>query len=138
MQVLSHFVKKTIANVLYSRICAEERTTLLTATIQYNEGQPRKMLRLYPEVVKYQLKTYATDAGIAEYNASLLRYTQPALMFFPQCAHDLVAKSCKADNINGVSTLNDMFVKGVDTSTHHSLQDCCARHPHADFDQNRV
>lgn len=80
MWVRPHFVKDTVANALNSRMCAEDRTAPLAATVRNNKIRPRKRLRSYPEVAKYLLKKYATDAAIAEYDATILRYMQPASM----------------------------------------------------------
>lgn len=99
MWVLPHFVKETIANALNSRMCAEDRTAPLVATVRHDKIRHQKLLRSYPEVVNYLLKKFATGAEIAEYDATILRYMHPASMTHQQFADDLIAKSCKVANI---------------------------------------
>lgn len=58
---------------------------------------------------------------------------QPALMTSQQFAEDLIANSCKIATVYDKSTLNDVFVDGVNAFVHHSLRDYWALHPHPDL-----
>lgn len=84
-------------------------------------------------MVNYLLKKYATDATLAEYEASIRRYMQPTSMTSEQFTDDLIAKSCKVAAVYVESTFNDVFIKGVDVSIRHSLRDYWASHPYADL-----
>lgn len=82
MWTLPQFVKEIIANSLNTRMCAENQRASLTAIVRYNETRRRKLLRSYSKAVNYMLKKYATDAVITKYDATTLRYMQPASMTF--------------------------------------------------------
>lgn len=71
MWVLRHFVKETLANVLNSHMCAEERSVLIAASVQNKEVRPLKLLQSYPEFVNYLWKKFATEHAIAENNATI-------------------------------------------------------------------
>lgn len=83
-------------------------------------------------MVKYTLKKYATDQGIAEYDAAIFHYMQPDKTTHQQYANDLVAKYCKVAHVYDKGTLKDVFVEGVDASIRHSLRHFWAQDPQAD------
>lgn len=61
MCVLHHCVKKTLASTLNSRACAQDRLTLLSASLRNKQSRSRKLLRSYPKVFNYPMKKYTTD-----------------------------------------------------------------------------
>lgn len=67
-----------MAKVLNSPVHAEDQTAPMTATVRHNIVRPHKLMRSCPEVVSYLLEKYATDAAIAKYDATVLRYRQLA------------------------------------------------------------
>lgn len=52
----------------------------------------KRLLRTYPEVVKYLLQIYATDDVIAKTNIALTRFTQFSTMLPTQYARALAPK----------------------------------------------
>lgn len=84
-------------------------------------------------MVKYLSKKNAADQAIAEYDTTFLRYLQQANITPQQYDDDLIANSCKVANVYNEGTLNDLFIKEVDQSISHSLQNCCAANPGVDL-----
>lgn len=73
MSAATHFVP----------VAASENT--IEPTVQ------NKLLRFYPEKVKYFLKKFANNHAIYEMDSAILRYTQPANVICSQFADDLYA-----------------------------------------------
>lgn len=99
MWVLPHYLHETIANALKSRMCSEHRTNQIIASVCNRDTRSHKLLRSYLEVVNYLLRKCATGQKIAEYDAEILRYMQPANMNPKKYADDLVVKSCKVADV---------------------------------------
>lgn len=78
--VLPSYVKETFTNALKRRMCAEERSSPLAASVRNEEKRPRILLQSHPSVISFHLKRYATDLAAAEYNATILRYVHPSNM----------------------------------------------------------
>lgn len=81
-----------------------------------------KQPRSYPEEVNYLLNKFASDQAIAEYVATFLRYVQAAHLTPKQYAKDMIEKSCKAADVCGEDTVNDVSSEGVDQWIRHSIQ----------------
>lgn len=67
------------------------------------------------------LVRYATDAAIAKYDVTILRYMQPASTTPQQFVDDLIAKSCKGADVYDMSTLKDVFIESIDVFIRLSL-----------------
>lgn len=78
MWVPPYFVQEIVANANYSRMCPENRHASLAVSVQNDQYQSRKLLRSYLEAVNYPLNKFADDQAITEYDATILRYIQPA------------------------------------------------------------
>lgn len=128
-RVLPHFDKRTIANALNVRMCTDNRTVAVTATVGYNKIRPRKLLQSYAEVVDYLLKQYASEAAIVLYDATKLRYMHPASTTPQQFADKLIAESCKVTDVYDESGLKDVYIEGVEVPICYSLLDYWASHP---------
>lgn len=114
-------------------MCAIDRHAPLAASARSEQQRSHKLLHSYPEAVDYHLKNYANDQAIAEYDASVLRYMQPASMTFQQYAGDLIAKSRKDADVYDEDTPNNVFIEEVNQSLRHSLQNYWATNPEADL-----
>lgn len=71
--------------------------------------------------MNYLFKKFASDKEISKMNAAVLRYIQLDSLPPMQYADDLDAKSCKIADAYNDSTLNDIFIEGVDFSICNSL-----------------
>lgn len=78
--VLPHFVHETLANALQFLMYAEDVTVPIIFLVCNNDTRSRKLLRYYPEMVNYLLKTYATYHSVAKYDTAILHYMQPSNM----------------------------------------------------------
>lgn len=76
-------------------MCGKDGFPPFTASEHNVENRSRRLLRLYPEVVSYLLKKFATDQAIAEFVVAILRYMQQTTMKLQQYADYLLATSCK-------------------------------------------
>lgn len=85
-----HYDHETPANALKSRMCAEDRTAPIMASVRKIDSRSRKLIWCCLEVVNNLLKRYATDQAIVEYDAAILRYVQPAHRSPHQYADDQV------------------------------------------------
>lgn len=79
------------------------------------------------------LRKIATDQEIAKINSAVLRYTKPTNMTTRQYPEDLHAKPCKVADVYDESTLNDIFIKGVDFTICHRVRKYWAMQPHVDL-----
>lgn len=77
MWIFAHYFKKNIASALKSRMCEEDWTASLTATVTFYETQHRKRSRSYSRNVSYPLKKYSADTAIADLDATILSYMRP-------------------------------------------------------------
>lgn len=75
MWLLPHFIHGTHANTLNSRTYAKNSLPPFNASVRDRKPQSQKFLQTYLEVVSYLLKNYATDHAVAEYIASIVRYS---------------------------------------------------------------
>lgn len=116
MWALPHYVNETLANSLDSRMCATDKSYPIATSLRNVDNQSHKLLRLYPDVVNYLLKKFATDPAIAGFDAAILLYMQAGNMTPEQYADDVVAKSCKVTDVFDKCTLNDVIIEGVDPS----------------------
>lgn len=66
-------------------------------------------------MVKYLLKECDSDQAIAEHDASILRYMQPASMTPQQCVDKIIAKSDRVVDVCDEGTLDDVAIDGVDS-----------------------
>lgn len=57
----------------------------------------------------------------------------PSGMTPQQYANDLIAKLCKVADVYDESTLNDVFIEGVDASIQQSLRNFRVTNPHSDL-----
>lgn len=127
-----HYGPEALANVLYSRKCAEGRPAPFPTSERNDQDRSRKLLRSYPEEVNYFIKKYVTVQAIAGYETKILRYLQPANKTFQRNAEDFIAKLCKVTDVYDEDTLNDLLIKGLDRSIRHRLQNYCAANPQAE------
>lgn len=97
--------------------------------MQNEQYWSHELLRSYPEVVKYLLRKYTADQAIVEYDAAILRYTQPANMNAQLYAEELIAKSCMVAIVYSKGTLNNVLIERVDKSIYHSLRNYSATNP---------
>lgn len=95
MWALPYFVHKRLANALMSCMYVEDSLARFPASICNEEQQSQKLLRPYLEIVRYYLKTFATDWAVAEYDTSILRYMQPLSVTPLQYADNINIKSSK-------------------------------------------
>lgn len=65
----------------------------------------------------YLHKSFAVDQAVAKYDASNVWYKQPPRMILQQYADAAIAKSSKVPDAYDESTIIDVFVKGLDSST---------------------
>lgn len=72
MWVLPHYIKKTLANMLDSRMCAEGLISTFSVSGRDDKQRQSEWLRCYSEVTNNFLKQYATDQAAAE-NDALIR-----------------------------------------------------------------
>lgn len=95
-------------------MCTTEKYCLILASVRNADNRPRKLLRLYQDVVKHLLKKFAKYRAIAEFDVLILRYMQSAVLTTRQQADDLVVRSCKVADGCDEGTLNDVFIEGAD------------------------
>lgn len=91
------------------------------------------LLRTYPKVVNSLLKEFSIYQGIADRYPTILRYDQPTSMTRMKCADVLYANSCKVAVANNESTMKDNFIKGVNTSICHRLENLWSSNSLADL-----
>lgn len=108
--VLPQYVHRTLANALSNRMCVENRTGPIIASVRSNETGQCKFVRRFQEVVNYLSNNNATDQAIAKYDIAIHRYMEPTSTTFKQYAHDLFAKLCK---------VTDVCNKGTHKRCHH-------------------
>lgn len=58
--IVSHYVLETLANDRKSRICAEDKSNLITVSVPSNDARSQKNLRTFPELFNYLHKTFST------------------------------------------------------------------------------
>lgn len=134
MRVLPFFVKNALASPSNSCMSAATNTAPKVAFAQSAEPiKQKKLLLPYPVVDNYLLKNFATHQTVAKMNSTILRHTQPSSMSQTQNAVDLYVKSCKAADVYDGSTLNDIFIEGVDFSICHSHGKCWVSNPQAEL-----
>lgn len=95
MWILPHYVQKSLANALNSRMFAKFRLAFLAVSVRNEQHWSRKLLCLYQGRVNYFLNTCATDQAIADFHTYILRYKHPAGTTFQQYASDQFVKSPK-------------------------------------------
>lgn len=61
-------------------MCAEGKSTPVTASVRNNDATSRNRLGSYPEVGNYIHKKFATDKTIAEFEKAILHYMQKSNM----------------------------------------------------------
>lgn len=88
MWVLPHYVSETLANALYSQMCATDKLFYIAALVRNFHNGPRKHLRSYLDVINYLLHKFATDQAIAKFDDTTVLYMQPANMIAQQYADD--------------------------------------------------
>lgn len=121
------FVKNALATTLNGRMYATAHINPVVALDNTPESLiEKKLLRSYPKVVDYFLKKIARDQAIAERDSKILRSIHPAHMPPTQYANDHYEKSCRVADVHGESTLNNIFVEGVDPSICHSVPEYLA------------
>lgn len=69
-----HYVKEILANILNSRMVAQDWLALLGAYVRNEQPRSYKLLRSYQEVINFLLKKYAIDPSITEYDAAIFCY----------------------------------------------------------------
>lgn len=77
---LPHSVKKTGADPLNSRICAQDGPGLPATSVRNQLLRSRKLLQSYPKVINHFLMKYASNREIDENDAEIPRYVQQASM----------------------------------------------------------
>lgn len=70
----------------------------------------------------YILTKYATHQANTDYDATFLRYMDPASIAPQHYAQDLIAKLQKVADVYDRDTLVDVFIENVDQSIRHSLK----------------
>lgn len=133
MWAMPSFVADHVAASLNSRMVRSDDTSIAVATVHATAASQAPRLTSYPEVVNHLLKRYANDQGIAETDAAISRYSQPAIMTPLQYREDLFAKAIRVGDVYGDAVLNDIFIEGIDASIRQSLRKYWATHPHADL-----
>lgn len=102
-------------------VCASRKKTFYIAASVRNIDN-RKLLQSYAELKIYFLKNFAIDQDIAQFDAANERYVMPVNIIPQQYADDLVAKPCKAVDLNDDGTLKDVSIEEVDPSIYHSFR----------------
>lgn len=124
VQVMPFFVKRAFALTFNSRMSTTAHIDLVVCLISSTEPQiQNNLLRSYLVVVNYLFKMFANDQEIAEMDFKNLRYIQPADMASIQYDNYLNAKSCEIKNVYDESTLNVIFIEGINSSICHSIQE---------------
>lgn len=114
-------------------MCAENRSSSFSESASNKKPRSRKLLRLYPKVVTYLLKKYATDQPMVKNDAAILWYVQPPNMTAQQFPDNSITRSSKVADVYNESTLNDVFNKSVDASFRHSLRNFWATSSQTDL-----
>lgn len=70
--VPSHYDDEMQAKARSSRTSAVEKSSLLAVSVRNVQNRSPKPLRLYPKVVNFFLKTFATDYANEEFDAKIL------------------------------------------------------------------
>lgn len=124
--------------MLNSRMCAQDRLTLLTASKRNEKNRVRKVMRLYPEVVHNSLKKYApSKLSLNTIRRSTAKHSQTT-MTPQQLADDLSTKKCKFGNLYDKSTLKDIYLEVVDTFICHYLSSLLVNKSPSGFNKHRI
>lgn len=97
--VLPHYVKEKLAITRNSRMWAQDRPTLLAASMRNELFRSQNLRRSRLKVLIYLLRKYATNQAIAEYDAAIHRYVQTTNMILKQFGDNLIAKSWRSSTI---------------------------------------
>lgn len=121
--ILSFFAKNKLESTLCSRLSAA--TDIAPSVAPVLSAEPLReslLLQSYPEVADYLFKTFANDQTVTGIDSAILLEIQTRNMLPMPYAYDLFAKSCKVAGDYDESTLNNIFIGGVDSSILHSLR----------------
>lgn len=118
--LLPFFVKNILATTLNSRMPTAAYINLVAASVSTTEPLIQKhSQRQYPKVVNCLLMKLANYEAIAELDSKIYCHMRPAHMTAMQYANDPYAKSCKIVYVYEESTLNEIFIEGVDPTICH-------------------
>lgn len=98
MWVRLSYINARMDNVLNSRMCSEDKSTLITASIRANDAKSRKRFQSYLETDNNIIKKLTTKQAIAELDMAIVHCVQPSIMT-QQYAEDAVPKSCKVSDV---------------------------------------
>lgn len=116
-------VKNALKSTLNIRLLAGTDTASAAALVRLTELLNEKTIpRSYPEAVNYFLKTLTNERAVAKLNSVILRFTQLASMTLMLYAGDLYPKSCEVADVYEESTLIDIFIQDVNTSSSNHLR----------------
>lgn len=131
--LLSHYVNKTLAHVLNSRMCDRNTPTPITASVRNSDATTRALHRSYSEVANCLLNKFARDQKIADIDAAILHYMQLLNPTLQQYTDDMFSSSCKVADFYDQGMLYDVLIEGVSASVRQSFRHCWAESPIADL-----
>lgn len=103
-------------------MCAKNWFASSVTPVQKEQHLSHKNLRSYPEVVTFPLKICPADEAVTEYDATILRYMQPAYMTSQRYPDDLVTKFCMVADVYEEATQNNVLIQDSGKSIRHSSQ----------------
>lgn len=122
MWVMPHFVSERVVASTNWQMIRNDGTAVAATIITPNRlASQVPRLRFYAEIVNHLQKRYVHAQTIADADAMIPRYTQPANIKPLQYGEDLFSKAVHLEDVYKGSALNNIFIEGIIKSIRHSL-----------------